>query len=568
MNKRKIIRILSFVLVTAMAVTMIAGCSSDKNDSAVANSTSGQDTTAQQKEGPSYSWDTSPITLDWYMDYDWYGGKWYADAPIPKKITELTGVTINFIAPPAGSADQKLNTMIAADDLNDIMTMGADTNALKTLIATKKIAPLLQTAEQYAPTFRDIIPQSLIDTYKKSDGELYQIPGGFLPAEYYEGTTPDISNNTFMVARKDIMDQLGIKAEDFNTQEGTIAALEKVQSSNVTYKGKKVYPLYVGADGGINDTFDWMLPNMFGIPFETKDGKYQDRKLDPKFFETIQFGNRLVTKGLISKENFTEKRTQIETKIKSGQVFALLANGGDFNGSCKELFVSDKTCDWTVVGPVRAKDNAQPLYDSATLGWLATTLSAKSPKLERAARFLEFWWSEKGQELANFGIEGVTFEKNGVNGHYKWTEAYDKDSKADAQAAEKKYGFGQFWIMTNNGSWNKYNPVPTAPEDVLVQNFYDAGKKYIYVSNAFGMNMGPEAGTEEANIVPQLDQYWDQQMTSMLLAKSDDELKKTYDKAIEHYKELGAEKVVAVKDASFQKNKISMGIKFVTPIYK
>ena len=115
-----------------------------------------------------------------------------------------------------------------------------------------------------------------------------------------------------MIARKDIMTQLDIKEEDFNTQDSMVAALRKVKDAGMEYQGVNVTPVYFGPMGGVGCTFNWVLPGMFAVPREDEEGNLIYMRKHPKYLEVLKFGNRLYREGLVSQENFTSDRKQIE----------------------------------------------------------------------------------------------------------------------------------------------------------------------------------------------------------------------------------------------------------------
>ena len=73
-------------------------------------------------ETPSWKKDTSPITIDWFVAYDWYGKVFDpVNNMADKKLQTETGITINVIT---GNAD-KLNALIVSGELPDVVTFDA-----------------------------------------------------------------------------------------------------------------------------------------------------------------------------------------------------------------------------------------------------------------------------------------------------------------------------------------------------------------------------------------------------------------------------------------------------------
>lgn len=557
MKRKNLARLASVILASVLAISSFAGCGNQKtNGEETAVDSTSTDTTASDK-GPSWTWDKSPVTLDWYVNFDWYTGKWYPDALIMKKITEDTGITVNFITPPAGTTD-KLNTMIASDSLSDIITLGNWEPQYNLVQDSGMVESLLDISKSDAPELEKNIAPSLQNWYRHKDGNLYVYPTGASPVEYQK-TSPNYNSNSGVIARKDIMDQLGIKPEDFNTQEGMIAALKKVKDSNSTYKGLKIEPFYIGPTGGVGDTFKLSFPQMFGIKEEDSSGNFADWRVQPKSLEIFQFANRLWKEGLIVKENFTAQRKQIEEKVSKGSLFCFVANIPDFADAMKTLKRSDDKVDFVGVGPVLAKDGAEPIYKAGAMGWAANMISSSSDKKARAARFMAYLSSQEGQILTNFGVEGVTYTKGGEDGHLKFMPEYQDATKADATAATQKYGIGALWLLNNDALVGSFSPISDKVDDVMISNINDYNRKYCFDASVLS-NIDPEAGTDEANTLTQVSEYFNNQLPKLVLAASEADVEKIFNETVKHMKDLGNDKLTENKNIKFQENKKKMQI--------
>ena len=92
---------ISMVLVALLLVSLLAGFAVAEAPAATAAAE------------PGWKLDTSPITINWYVNYSWYVSTW--DTALYSQYMERkTGVKINFIVP-AGNESEKLNTMIAGN---------------------------------------------------------------------------------------------------------------------------------------------------------------------------------------------------------------------------------------------------------------------------------------------------------------------------------------------------------------------------------------------------------------------------------------------------------------------
>lgn len=173
---------------------------------------------------------TKSIKLNWYIQSSWYNKKWDSETTLfDKTVTEKTGVDINLIIP-ARDSDEKLIAMAASGDLPDIITIDNWNDVREQMLKAGYFQPLNKLAERYDPELLKIIPESMKKWYTQEDGNWYGIANSFTAAEWISKNSK-IDNANGIVARKDIMEKLGIKAEDFNTQEGTIKVLKKVKTS-------------------------------------------------------------------------------------------------------------------------------------------------------------------------------------------------------------------------------------------------------------------------------------------------------------------------------------------------
>lgn len=75
-----------------------------------------------------------------------------------------------------------------------------------------------------------------------------------------------------------------------------------------------VLPLYFDdKDKYISDSLG-VLAGSFGAVYEAEDGSYVDVRRTSEYKHVLEFGNKLFSEGLLSLENFTSARNQIEEK--------------------------------------------------------------------------------------------------------------------------------------------------------------------------------------------------------------------------------------------------------------
>lgn len=566
MKKSK--KLVSLLLSFAVAASLLTACNTNKKED---NNPAGQKsastaTTTQAAGTMEESWkkDTSPFTFDWFENRS-TNTVWNEEAPVIKKIMQDTGVKVNFM-PMVGAADEKLNTMIAANSLPDVVTMFQNAGQFKQLAGAGRLHAINKLAEKSAPAVNKLIPKSLYDWWKEEDGNLYGFPDNFWASEKMSGDlVPD--TNAVMFARKDIMDQLGIKPEDFKTQDGMVAALKKVKDANIQYKGVKVTPIYYTNTGGNQYTLPSILPDYFSVPREDKDGNYIDRRLHPKFTEVITFSNRLYREGLMSMENFTAQLPQIREKYQQGSIFCMIGNRSDMKNEIQNLMKADPKAISVPVGPVLSKDGAKPLTGTAAVtGWRMTMITKNAKNPERIIRFFDYMMREETQILCRYGIEGVHYEKGGKNGHLKWTKAYDEERLKNSTKAGQSSGVGMFTHLTDPIVDAKYKPLPDGPEELAAEEIRVSFNKFNYDTRAFG-GINPAPSTDEATMFTEIDTLWRNEVVKAVIQDSEEKAIKYYEGVVKKMKDMGADKVNKIENKNFQDNKKKMGVKFAWPEY-
>ena len=497
-------------------------------------------------QGESAGEDGAPVTIDWFVNEGWYNLDWDTEKPVHAYIAENYGVELNFQnSAGGGTGTEKLNAMIAADDLTDVVTMGWWYSQFQDLQSAGMVEPLDVRMPQIAPNLWEEVPEFMVNWYTFTDGHWYGFPNMFW-AEEQMNEKNFLQTNAGMVARQDIMDQLDITADDFKTQEGMLEALRKVRDADVQYNGLDVVPLYFTPNGGFPGTYVWN--GMFGIPREDSDGNWRGGEFggvpldDPKSYEQLRFANQLFREGLISKENFTADRSQISEKIVSGSIFALMMNVADYQGELRNLYNADNDAVFKPVGPVHAQDMAQPyLVSSGLTGWLVSMISTDTDHLERILGLWEFLYSEEGMLVTEFGFEGDTYTLDD-NGTVVWTDSYLEMVNDPDVSATSIVGNENLWLLRNSVTYQQYQPEPATIGEQIGRDVWTYFGPYVYDDTAF-QNLGPFGGTDEAAMAAEIGVYMEEQLPRMVLAGSESELREVYQETLDNLEKMGIEEV-------------------------
>ena len=122
---------MAFALIITML--LLGGCSLQKGEQQTASQTQQEDVT----------------TLQWYINYSWFTADW-GENLVSRTITDKTGVNIDFVVP-SGDESEMLNSLISADSLPDILTIGWWEDEVGEMIQKGMVYPLMSWHRNMMP---------------------------------------------------------------------------------------------------------------------------------------------------------------------------------------------------------------------------------------------------------------------------------------------------------------------------------------------------------------------------------------------------------------------------------
>ena len=157
----------------------------------------------------------------------------------------------------------------------------------------------------------------------------------------------------------------------------------------------------------------------------------------------------IVIRGLIDDSNFSANSAQIKSKIAQGNVFVSMVTPQDYS----QGFISAYNSNVKYVPLVlrNSKGDDPILQDIRGMGYLFIPTKCKRP--DKVIKLLDFLYSEEGQRLVAFGVEGETWNwADDTHKEIVWTDKYLSDSAKDDTS---KYGLYQMTLMMNLAYINK-----------------------------------------------------------------------------------------------------------------
>lgn len=350
--------------------------------------------------------DTTPITFRAFLrDPEQSPAK---DNPVLNKITELTGVTMEFEFL-VGDLDQKIGVMTAGGDYPDVVFAG-DSNV--TFVEAGAFISLEDKLPNYA---------NLNDLYSKhyelmtdKDGHIYVMC--IFGAYGEQNTSPPQFNNggNGFFMQKAVIEECGYKVP--KTLDEYFGMIEEYLAKNPTIDGVPTVGFFVTCDGWRHFGLVNAPQNLMG---GSNDGNafvdlstytalcYQITDTAKSFYKKL---NEEFHKGVIKADCFTATYDQFISQASSGAVLGMQDQAWNF-GSATNALNTDKKYNRTYVSvPIAnpgVKDSYldEPTYQSTN--GVGITVKCKDPG--RLLSFYDWLLQRDVQDYLNWGIEGTDF---------------------------------------------------------------------------------------------------------------------------------------------------------------
>lgn len=329
---------------------------------------------------------------------------------------------------------------------------------------------------------------SEFDTYMKQirqlDGKMYGFAGHVFPQDsiyrFWKG----------FIYRQDILDANGLSVPTNNAEfkQLLIDLRDNVEGIVTPWTFNKDEFQYVLTTGYITSEYGLVNTAEYQV-----DGVFHYGAYEPEYKDVLAYVKELYDEGLISENFATMDEATAQSMLLSGESAVLFGNNSRLNTLAQSLPEGGMLTG----GPVLHRaDQERAMYSYAdnyvTNGdW--TYISADSQNPELSLQFLNYLFTDAGNMVRNFGIEGVSYEM--VDGEAVYTElitdnpdGYSLDAVARSYAlinwpgihademnrqrhpSESQIVAYEIWSDTD---FDTYNPIYTAVMDEYLDEYTD-----------------------------------------------------------------------------------------------
>lgn len=392
-NSNKVKRAVCLTLASVL-VCMSTGCGEKK-----------QNGNADLMKGDDFKYPikTEQTLQYWYVDHS-AGQVNRAEIPHTQAIYEATGVKLEYIPVSVSIATEQFNLMLASGEIPDIVQYdwSAIPGGAQAAVNAGQIKILNDYIAEYMPNLK-----AYLEKDPNADRQAKNDEGNYCFVPSYRG---DQQLLTYMgpMVRRDWLEELGLEEpETLEDWEIMLTAFKEKKGATTPFVCNPSYLMMLV--GGAHPV------SMAGHSDDcyVENGKVHYGPIEEEFKEALKVLNRWYKEGLIDPNIAAVDSTIIDSKMTSGQAGASV---GLLGGGLGKWLRNGKSVHegYDLVGvkyPVVNKGDTPKFgqYDNTMMNTMEA-ISAKSENAELAARYLDFFFTEEGMVLQNFGKEGEAYD--------------------------------------------------------------------------------------------------------------------------------------------------------------
>lgn len=429
------------LMVSALSLTaMLPGCTGGGQGSAGSQGTGAQTEDQYSKLPATLSVEAFDRGLVSSDEGSYESNRW------TKWMEEQTGIKLKIVPVPRAQVQQKLNTLIAANEAPDIM-WEFSRDYIGNLVTQGVLQPLDDYIEKYSKNYKAYLKQNPeLKPYLTFDGKIYAVS--------VKRTMSGIANAGMWI-RQDWLDQVGMKAPA--TEEEFFAVLKAFRDKGLAKTDAPLISLHASYANVIDSLF-----NAFSAQWYLENGKMVHGKFVERTADAIAFERKLYADGYIDKEYLTDKNMQRSIQDwssgKTGVFFATWSNSIENN--MKDLLKNVPNARPVPLEPFSTKYGKNGLYQEASPSmFVVFNKNMKNPKV--AMEYLD-WMLDKGWYNLTFGFE---------NTHFKLVNGTPQILDPDKFKKEVAYAY-EYPIVNNYAAFYKPESIlVSAPQDELSQRW-------------------------------------------------------------------------------------------------
>ncbi len=455
-----------------------------------------------------------------------------------QEIAKRTNVSLNGVISQSNSNEQEaFNLMLSSGKLADIIGY-VDPAELEKLGRDGGIIPLNDLIDEHAPNIKALLESDarFSQTAVSLDGNIYQIP-----------KNQSLKTAEFWWIRQDWLDNLGLEVP--KTVDELYEVLTAFRNDDPNGNGKKdEIPLFDRAGPKMPDEFLYLWDT--STEFYPRDGKMTFEPMEENFKVGVKNVVKWYNEGLIDPEIFTRGPKSRDILL-SGDIGGM-THDWPSTGNYNETLAEDIPGFEMVAMAPPADQNGVVKERTERYPGVGWSISVECDDPVTAIKFMDFFFSQEGSDLMNFGIEGETYtvEADGTKVYTDVVMNSEQTPIGYLRSLGVQYRIG----MNQNPDYEIAFMMDAAKEatELYMDNadeWYPADMPP-YNDGALGLKYTPEDETEYKKIMSSISPYVDEMFQTWMLGTSDFE--KDYDKFIAELETRGIQRAIEINQKAYE----------------
>ncbi|NED99536.1 ABC transporter substrate-binding protein [Phytoactinopolyspora halotolerans] len=339
-----------------------------------------------------------------------------------EELEERTNVTLDTTVVPLSDYEDKRSLLIGSGDAPLIMPKTYPGQE-EPFVSSGAILPVSDYVD-LMPNFQAKVEQwgleDNLDTLRQEDGKYYVLPG------LHEAPWQDYT----VAMRMDVLEDLGLEVPtDWDEFRDVLAAIKEEYPDSYPFSGRWNVPTPGGS-----------MLNIVGMTFGTSAGwGFNHEQWDEdagqfvytgateEYRAMLEYLHGLMEDGLMDPEGFTQDDDLARQKFSNGRSFAIGTNAQTLVNEYRPDLAETNPDAVVAKIPLPAGPAGNVINSTSQLenGIMLSSKAAESENFVAMMQFIDWlWYSDEGQEFAKWGVEGVTYTKDG-DGTYTLADDVD-----------------------------------------------------------------------------------------------------------------------------------------------
>ncbi|MCD8008772.1 MAG: extracellular solute-binding protein [Clostridiales bacterium] len=544
-------KLTSLILALAMVLSLAAcgGSSSTSDDGASSVTISDDDLDYTYGE---HFYSETPVTYTMYLNDNSaypYKDSWSEEGGIFWAIEQATNVTLDIQIVDNTDYTDKVSLAVSAGNAPYIIPKIYSETAYVTGGGVVPVSDYVQYMPNYQAFYEEYDMEDDVASLYQEDGKYYRLPG--MKETCLQDYTIGIRQDIFEAAGYDVTEleddwtwdefvDILVDVKAYMVSEGMIDESDYIWSDkwcgaqSGQGNGGNLLKL-IGASYGIYSGWSMSMSSNYGLVFNTDTDEFELGSTSENYKEMMTVVQRMVNEGILDPETFTQNDDTAENKFYRGETALLSLNRSTYtvtDTALAENLGEGNYSLYRILVPVGTTDE-QAENERLECGIMVSTNALDELGEEEFVKMMRFidwlWYSEEGQILTKWGIEGETYTVDD-EGNYSLTDGYYCGGLSIAQTSDDQVDMRvELGFACGNFMYGGNTELLTSNFDEGLQDFYDRMSEYRSLRALDPTISLSEDELEQANLwgtplddtinswtlgfaegLYDLDEYWDQ----------------------------------------------------------